>query len=321
MNINPLSNAHHYEQSNSHHVNEIAPIQPIVESRGIDSRTNDTQEQPTISGKGVMLSRLFGDTNVFPAVQIQLTKDTQDIAPVNFLTLDDRNVLSGLYAYAQEQGIDLQYVDDLASDLGKYRKFGDIAVNYNTGNTYDPRGQQQIIEFTSKDSATAARILNSDNVDNAILDPDFLRYELDPGYSFNHMANFDFIESIINGYGDHSAATAPKITSGFLTYIDQGTNNYVIKPGDKITLIIEEPDIIGEGSSFIITETGKKHGFRLEGNNVVQDKDLSVPGALLQSANTQLNYIEVKKQAEEAASEKPFSLLNSLLSSKLDHQA
>ncbi|WP_050544600.1 hypothetical protein [Dickeya zeae] len=81
-------------------------------------------QQATFSGKGLMMSRLFGDSSATPAIQTQLTDTTMKMSSVNFLTSEDRDMLSALYATAQQSGVDLQYVDDLARDLGDYRMFG-----------------------------------------------------------------------------------------------------------------------------------------------------------------------------------------------------
>jgi len=237
----------------------------------------------------------------------------------NFLTKSDLNALSNLYARAQGQGTDLQYVDDIARDLGGYRKFGSVEANFNDGNVYDNSGRVQTVSFTDKDAATASRILNSGNLSSSGLDPAFLKFELDPGYSFSHAASFDYLESIVNGTGSNVTSPDQKQTSQFATYVSQGQNNYVITTASEATLKIDEPDSISKDGVFTVTETGKKHGFRLEGNDVLQDKDFSV--ADMQSGNgitatTLLDYFVSQNKSEENNSDKPATLFDYLFSSK-----
>ncbi|MBQ0956069.1 hypothetical protein [Serratia symbiotica] len=243
---------------------------PAVASRATLAQSTFSG-QTKISGQGLMISRLFGNTNTIPPVQTQLTKEASGMNAVNFLTQGDRNMLSDLYAQAQDQGTDLRYVDDLARDLGKYRKFGSESGNLNIGNTYDKAGHKQTIEFTQKDAATALRILNSGNVSRSVLDPGFLKYELDSGYSFSHKANFEYLESIVNNFGQNKTTAHQSQATKFSTYVSQGQNNFIVNTASEVTFKADEPDVINKDGVFYVTETGKKHGFRLEDKDVVQD--------------------------------------------------
>nr|WED69724.1 hypothetical protein PJ912_09140 [Pectobacterium colocasium] len=92
--------------------------------RPLPTTVNSTKDeilstkQAQISGKGLMMSRLFGGTDTIPSVQTQLNEATMQMSSVNFLTNEDRSMLSELYAQAQQQGTDLGYVDALARDSG-----------------------------------------------------------------------------------------------------------------------------------------------------------------------------------------------------------
>lgn len=239
MNVNMSSDVYSYVKNTAGDVSKSSGSQPAVESSSMEN-TSLKSGLSSISGQGLMMSRLFGNADTVPPVQTQLTKTMQNMDAANFLTQDDRSMLSGLYSQAQEQGTDLRYVDDLARDLGGYRKFGDVSGNYNSGNTYDMSGRKQTIEFTAKDSETAA---------------------------------------------------------------------------SEVTFKAEEPDVISKDGVFTITETGKKHGFRLEGNSVVQDKGHELDRLKSQSAITLMDYFSNNKK-DEMSSEKPTTLFDYLFSSK-----
>ena len=77
----------------------------------------------SLSGRAIMLSRLFGtqNSNTEPPVVSGVNgMDLKHIgmSPQNFLTTSDRALLSDMYEYAQQQGADLQNVDQLAYALG-----------------------------------------------------------------------------------------------------------------------------------------------------------------------------------------------------------
>ncbi|MFM0961183.1 hypothetical protein WFM01_17145 [Yersinia enterocolitica] len=320
MNVNTSASVYSYVQNTAGNLAKTASSQPAPAYVHSSTEAQSTSpSQTTISDQGLMMSRLFGNTKTIPEVQTQLTKTTMSMDSASFLTLDDRNMLSGLYTQAQEQGTDLRYVDDLAHDLGQYRMFGGVSGNYNAGNMYDETGRMQTIYFIPKDSETASRILNGDNTSSSFLDPAFLKYELDSGYSFSHVANFDYLESIVNSGKNTTLAGQSKI-SKFSSYESQGQNNYVLNTASEVTLKLEEPDVISKDGVFTVTETGKKHGFRLEGNGVVQDKDFSLvdPQPLTKTVTTLLDNFLSQTKTEVNNSGKPTTMFDYLFISKSD---
>ncbi|WBU47734.1 hypothetical protein PF050_14700 [Kosakonia pseudosacchari] len=248
-------------QRTSEEISKTTLPQPVKTSTTMSAASGQT----TLSGMGLLMSRLFGDTDSTPPVQTHLTKDTMSMSCVNFLTNNDRNTLAGLYARAQQQGTDLRYVDDLARDLGDYRMFSGVMANLNNGNMYDTSGHVLTYKFTAEDEATASRILSGGKLSGSALDEGFLRYELDPGYSPSHLANFQFIESIVNQPGNHSPGMAQ-----FSVYQQKGNQNFVVEAASEVTLKTPEPDFGSIDGKFFVTATGLKHGFRLEGGKVVQ---------------------------------------------------
>lgn len=250
----------------------------IQKSRTLStSQTESTQSQPssnvgniTISGQAIMLSRLFGNANAEPPVKTQLTQATMSLPSTHFLTRSDRDMLSELYSEAQQQGVDLNYVDDLANDLGSYRMFGSVMANVNDGGMYDVNGHAQRFHFTDSDNATATRILTGQGLSSTSLDQGFLRYQLDPGFSFNHRTNFAFLEQVVNKFGSGAVDAGASIDAKFSMYTHQGKDNFIIETSSEAVLSVEEPDVRSVDGVFIITETGRKNGFEMVNGEPVQ---------------------------------------------------
>jgi len=253
---------------------------PPSQTNDVQGKQSSTLEPVTLSGKGLMLSRLFGDTDASPPVQTQLTRTTTAMPSVNFLTNDDRDMLSKLYAQAQQQGTDLQYVDDLAHDLGDYRMFGGVEANANDGKTYDVSRHVQTFHFTNTDTATASAILNGKGSVNTTLDAGFLHYELDPGFSFIHRANFVFLQEVVNKFGQGATDAGQTFDASFTAYKSQGKNNFIVDSSSEISLPTEEPDFRSVDGVFSITETGYKNGFQMVNGQVVQSVGFKIPNLL-----------------------------------------
>lgn len=201
----------------------------------------------SISGEAIMLSRLFmsaGPGNV-PSYT-QLDKSTMTVDPRKFLTRDDRDLLANLYSYAQLQGVDLRYVDDIASDLGMYRKFGSVECNLNDGANYDWEGHALTYSFTAADATTAKAILDSRAIDGSKFDSGFLRYELDPGFSPNHSANFSFLQSMVEHFSSEGASVPQNLAGQFSTWTPNGQNNFVVETSPEVTLKLPTADNASE---------------------------------------------------------------------------
>ncbi|MEA9390251.1 hypothetical protein SJI19_06750 [Acerihabitans sp. TG2] len=276
MEINSASTAYVQTQNLSSTAQISVQSQP--------SQTNDVQDKQlsavdsvNFSGKGLMLSRLFGDTSANPPVLTQLTSTTMGVSSVNFLTNDDRDMLSELYAQAQQQGTDLQYVDDLAHDLGDYRMFGNMEGNVNNGGMYDMSGHAQTLRFTDTDATTATGILTGDGIANTAVDSGFLRYELDPGFSFGHRANFGFLQEVVNKFGQGAVDAGQSFDNKFSAYATQGNNNFIVETSSEVVLPTEEPDFRSVDGVFSITQSGSKNGFQMLNGKVIQLFGAKIP--------------------------------------------
>ncbi|WP_249418390.1 hypothetical protein [Citrobacter sp. RHB35-C17] len=304
MIINTSTNAYSQMQNTSGVADKKVSLQP-VQANGIQNNTSSASGLVTLSGRGLMMSRLFGDSNANPPVQTQLTKDTMAMKGVNFLTESDRNMLSDLYAKAQQDGVDLRYVDDIARDMGDYRMFSGVMANLNNGNFYDDTGHRLTYKFTEEDTSVANRILNGNGTASSPLDSGFLKYELDPGFSPTHRAHFDFLEEAVNKSG-----SGEPFDSRFSSYQQVRNDRFVVETDSEVTLQTEEPDWGSVDGVFYVTEKGMKNGFRLEGGKVVQD-----PVAALQNPSdrpkTLLDYFLNREKSDEQTFISLFDYLSS----------
>ncbi|MES1930019.1 hypothetical protein SADO_12228 [Salinisphaera dokdonensis CL-ES53] len=155
-----------------------------------------------------------------------------------FLTADDRSMLSDMYAYADSQGADLNYVDSVAYDLADYRRKdnGRIVANANNGNRFDSEGHQKTFSFIEADAATAERIKNSDALNSTRFDLGFLEFHLDPGYDFNHTTDFDFLEAMVTKFSDSDQAQTTGLPSKFQTHTSNGANAYEVHYSEEVVL-------------------------------------------------------------------------------------
>ncbi|MGC0808004.1 hypothetical protein [Pantoea agglomerans] len=317
INVTSSAQVYSYVQSTSGQDLKTSSSQPATDGN-ITSVVSSSSSQSVISGYGLMMSRLFGNVSTLPAPQTQLTKTTSDMDASDFLTKNDLNALSDLYALAHGQDNDLRYVDDIARDLGIYRKFGSVEGNFNNGKTFDATGRVQTVSFTEKDADTASRIMSSGNLSGSGLDPAFLKFELDPGYSFSHTASFDYLESVVNSTDSDGVSNDQTQPSQFATYVSQGKNNYVMNTASEVTFKIEEPDVISKDGVFTVTETGKKHGIRQDGNRVVQDKNFGISEILSGTVkgSALMDYFLKRDNPESTQSDNPSGLFDFLFSSK-----
>lgn len=262
-------------------------------------------DQVSISGRALMLSRLFGSTdpNDAPPVETGVSLSTIADSAYDFLTEDDRNTLSDMYAYAQQQGASLQYVDAIANDLGIYRKFGAITANTNSAGIYDDAGHALTYGFTDQDASAAQDILGGDAINSTQLDRGFLQFELDPGYMANHAANFDFLGQMVNHFSDVGAGTQQTLNPKFSTFVPNGLNNFVTHTSSEVVFQAAQPDTIVKDGVWTITEKGAQDGFTMQNGvpvqknpseQVVESKQNSINTTI---ADTALNLLDKKETA------------------------
>ncbi|MEE4623197.1 hypothetical protein V2L00_05755 [Pseudomonas alliivorans] len=182
----------------------------------------------SISGEALLRQRLFHITDPNRAVLVLGKADCGALhSRVEFLTRDDRQLLGDVYEWAQEQGADLKYVDDLGLRLASYREAdnGRMMVRENTGRSYDGEGHKLYLSFTDKDAASAKRILEGDALKTTRLDHGFVRFITDKDYGAINHNDFDFMEQVINRFSSGKDESQP-LTPRFAKY-EYLKNNFV----------------------------------------------------------------------------------------------
>ncbi|WP_122581663.1 hypothetical protein [Pseudomonas viridiflava] len=187
-------------------------------------------QRPTvsISGEALLRQRLFHITDPNRALPVFVKMERGALGSrVDFLTGNDRQLLGDVYEWAQEQGADLKYVDDLGVRLASYRELDDgrIMVRENTGRSYDGEGHKFYLSFTDKDAASAKRILESDALKTTRLDHGFVRFITDKDYGAMSHNDFDFMEQVISRFSNGKDEPQP-LTPRFAKY-ERLKDNYV----------------------------------------------------------------------------------------------
>ncbi|GAB7531775.1 hypothetical protein PS3A_41890 [Pseudomonas sp. 3A(2025)] len=202
---------------------------------------------PHREGYKTLVSRLFFNSE--PPVRDGVTgMNSLNISrpEVEFLTQQDRTLLSRMYNYAQEQGADLQYVDDVARDIGDYRQHNDgrALVNMNTGNSYDIQGRQLSVKFTEPYAATVEHILNGTAINSTLLDKGFLRFSLDPGHHpYTTHSDLKFMAQMVNHFSVQPSE-GNVLSRDFATYSrNHKIKDKIVQASDTIRLELrEEPE-------------------------------------------------------------------------------
>jgi hypothetical protein len=153
----------------------------------------------------------------------------------NYLTVKDRRVIEQMYDYATANNIDLKHVDNLAEDLGMYRGHGRSGLD----GLYDSTGRKKTFGFSASDKAFAERIAASNTGSLSGLDTDFVQSELVVG---NHLANFAFLEHMVNLLGGNSDANKGVSLNPY----DRSANALVMTTSEEVELGVPEPDYVSE---------------------------------------------------------------------------
>ncbi|WP_122572753.1 hypothetical protein [Pseudomonas viridiflava] len=199
-----------------------------VISAGTHEKPSVQRSTVSISGEALLRQRLFHITDPNRALPVFVKMERGALGSrVDFLTGNDRQLLGNVYEWAQQQGADLKYVDDLGFRLASYRELDDgrIMVRENTGHSYDGEGHKLYLSFTDKDAASAKRILESDALKTTRLDHGFVRFITDKDYGAMSHNDFDFMEQVIGRFSNGKDEPQP-LTPGFAKY-ERLKDNYV----------------------------------------------------------------------------------------------
>lgn len=220
-------------------------------------------------GRQLMLNQLYGGREpVLISGALGMRHDNMARSSYEFLTRQDLELLSDVYSYAQDQGVDLTYVDLIADDIGDYRQHDDGRGmgNFNSGGSYNSQGWQLTVDFNERDAAIASSLRSGAAINSTRFDQGFLRYILDPGNgAMGRCGDLSLLEHLVTHFSAEANTAAP-LDSRFSVYtpIDL-SENYVLTASTEIRLPKFEPDIISENGVSRLTAKGRALGIQLEG--------------------------------------------------------
>ncbi|MCO8161394.1 hypothetical protein NJC38_04405 [Pseudomonas sp. 21LCFQ010] len=219
------------------------------------------------AGHKLLLARKFGVFEPPVADSSQgATWQNVSLPSINFLTRQDRTLLSQIYAYAHTQSMDLHYVDDLARDLACYRRHNDgqSLFNMNSGHSYDGMGRQLSVKFTPENSVIAQRILSSKALNSTQLDKGFLRFAMEPGYMpYGASCDLRFMEQIMT-YFSSAQDTGHSLDQRFGSYPTGGTHNKIVSTSETVRKQSSKPPLAYvHNGVWTITPKGKAAGYAL----------------------------------------------------------
>lgn len=241
--------------------------EPAAVSRSPQADSSITKANSTADrGRQLMVSRLFGRYEP-PVADTTNGIKCSDLARVDyeFLTRQDRQLLSEIYAYVEDKNVDMEYVDMLASDIGGYRLFGNgrFLSGFN-GGSYNHQGWQVTVSFTEKDAAAASRVLNGAAINSTRFDQGFLRHILNPTYALGKVGDFGFMEHLVTRFSAEADAAVPMGTQ-FANYVPKKMGEgYVMTTSTTVRIEIHEPDFVTENGVRCLTEKGRALGLTLD---------------------------------------------------------
>lgn len=241
----------------------------VVQAASAATQEPSVTKTNSSAGYDLMVSRLFGGREPTVANGAQgMSTSNISRSPYEFLTREDRALVSDMYAYAQAQGADLMHVDRLAGELGEYRQHdnGRLSSNFNNGTNYDVQGRQLTVNFKEQDSETAARILNGSAISSTRIDQGFLNHILDPGYgALTNTSDLGFLEQMVTKFSNEGTSQS-SLDSRFTTYtpVTSIKDNIVLSASESVKLKPFEPDITNVNGVWTVTDKGAAAGITLD---------------------------------------------------------
>ncbi|NOU51711.1 hypothetical protein HG263_14335 [Pseudoalteromonas sp. JBTF-M23] len=231
----------------------------------------------------VMVDDIFGDNE--PEVQSGVNGMSHSNvlkSPYEFLTREDRTLLSEMYQYAEQNNVDFKYIKRLASDLGDYRKHNDgkLLGNANEG-TFDSAGHKVTFSFTDKDQATIDELLAGEGLFATKIDKGFISFITEPGQgALSHVGSYQFLQhmaEVTAGLEPSTSADEFSIFKGFAS----ADERYVRTLSEEV-YPMPEPDVVCKNGHCEVTEKGRENDVTLaseSGNYVSPDlaSELSEP--------------------------------------------
>lgn len=206
-----------------------------------DSSKGSSNSVVAISGRAMMLSRLFGQDESNYTGEVMTNKSDASGALVPYLTKDDRAMLEKMYVYSNDNGIDLKHVDALGQDLAVYRRFGASAA---PKDLYDTAGHSLKVELSAVNKAAAERIASGSAIASTTIDQGFLRSELTVG---GHAVNHEFLERMVGVFSssaDISDRSGNPASRGAIAAYNAESNKLVNIASKNVELVIPEADYV-----------------------------------------------------------------------------
>lgn len=234
------------------------------------------------NGRDLMIARLFGHDEP-PVAQPPATYENAGRNIYEFLTREDRGLISDMFAYAQEQGADPAYVEQLARSLGSYRRSSDGRQQLSSNNGYDAQRYRVTFNFKQEDAATASRILSGTAINSTRLDQGYLRHILNPDYgALSNIGGIPFLEKMVNRFSDEGVKQTV-LGDEFTTFkVVPIEDNIVITTDKSIRLPPSESLAENIDGVWTLTEKGQAAGYTIDQATGVLNKPVGqsdIPGS------------------------------------------
>lgn len=266
-------------------------------NKPLSQRVEDKSDTPkpqqstvTISGKALLLSRLFKSDGLYGEPKIDSTSTTANTSGsvYSFLTDVDIDVLSKLYEMATTSGETLEQIDNIAFDLAHYRRAGPGGPIDTTGLIFDKSGQPIISEFNPGDEAIAQRVLTSKAMSDTSFDRGFLLSVFTPGKMPVHASDFSFLEKAVYAFS----------VAGYDGSTDPDAEPVVRPKKEDFQALVIEPESIESGmdilasrvfSDELIGDSEKTaNHFTMQFLEILNEKDKEFLGKLYASAQDRM---------------------------------
>lgn len=225
---------------------------------------DDSSPKPvSVNGRDIMISRLFGNSEppvaLAPATFYNITQNRNE-----FLSSDDRALIADMYAYAQAEGADLHYVDQLVMSLSTFRYYSD-GRQLSGNNGYNAEGYRVTYDVKPADTVIAAGILNGSALASTRIDQDFLRYILSSDHrAFSNVGGIPFLERMVKKFSDEGA-NQPPLGSEFATYKKVRYEDHIVQTTYKHIRLPPSKVLAGKVDGvWTLTELGKSEGYTLD---------------------------------------------------------
>lgn len=235
----------------------------------------------SVAGRDLMIARLFGSHEP-PVALPPATYENAGQNVFEFLRHDDRALIADMFAYAQEEGASLGYVDQLAHSLGSYRRASDGRQQLSSNNGYDAQGYRVTFNFKQEDAATASRILNGTAITSTRLDQGYLRHILNPDYgALSNIGGLPFLEKMVNRFSDEGGKQAG-LGDEFTTFkVIPVEDNIIVTTDESIRRPPSEALADNVNGVWTLTEKGKAAGYTIDpatGSLIKPVEPSDVPG-------------------------------------------